>query len=248
MTPSKDQASTKEEIHSRPLGAVRERRAAPPHTPTAPTRITLVRHGHVHNPDNVIYGRLPGFGLSTVGRQQVEAAAAHLRDAELAAVFTSPQQRAVETSEILQHHHQDLAISRTDLVDEIRCYFEGHPAEEVEARGWDLYTGVDGGFEVPEEIGARGARFVAGVRARFPGQHVVVVTHGDVIAFTVLHTMHEGVQVSLRRSLARFGITDKYPATASLTTLIYLTTDPNEVPSIEYVRPYNDELLLASLS
>ncbi len=232
----------------RPSGSARRTRTTLPHDLTTPTRVTLVRHGHVHNPDNIIYGRLPGFGLSEVGRQQVEAAAAHLLDAELGAVFTSPQQRAMETAEILQRHHPDLAIRRTDLVDETRCYFEGHPAEEVEARGWDLYTGVDGGYEVPEEVGARGAQFVAVIRARFAGQHITVVTHGDVIAFTVLHVMRDTVHVSRKRTLARFGIIDKYPATASLTTLIYLTTDPNEVPSVEYVRPYDEDLLQASLS
>ena len=29
----------------------------------------LVRHGEVHNPDAVIYGHLPGFGLSECGRR-----------------------------------------------------------------------------------------------------------------------------------------------------------------------------------
>jgi broad specificity phosphatase PhoE len=213
-----------------------------------PTRITLVRHGHVHNPDNVIYGRLPGFRLSTAGRRQAKAAALLLRGANLSAVFTSPQQRTIETAEILQRHHPNLAIRQTGLVDEVRSYFEGHPAEEVEARGWDLYTGVDDGFEAPDEVGARGAQFVAKVRAKFSGQHVTVVTHGDVIAFTLLHAMHETVQVSSKRSLARFGITDRYPATASLTTLIYHSTDPEEAPSIEYVRPYDDDPPQASLS
>ena len=28
------------------------------------TTVHLVRHGEVHNPDKVLYGRLPGFGLS----------------------------------------------------------------------------------------------------------------------------------------------------------------------------------------
>ncbi len=34
------------------------------------TSITLVRHGHVHNPDGLIYGRLPGFRLSEAGRSK----------------------------------------------------------------------------------------------------------------------------------------------------------------------------------
>ena len=30
----------------------------------APTVVHLVRHGEVHNPEKVLYGRLPGFRLS----------------------------------------------------------------------------------------------------------------------------------------------------------------------------------------
>ena len=69
------------------------------------TRITLVRHGHVHNPDNLVYGRLPGFRLSTVGRKQAASAAAHLSSVHLAALFCSPQLRAQETGEHLLQHH-----------------------------------------------------------------------------------------------------------------------------------------------
>ena len=179
---------------------------------------------------------------------QVEAAAAHLKDTNLGALFASPQQRAAETAEILRRHHPGLSIETAHLMDEIRCFFEGHPAEEVEARGWDLYTDVVGDFETPEVIAARGVRFVAETRATYAAGHVAVVTHGDVIAFTVLRAMQDTAHVSRKRTLARYGISDAYPATASLTTLIYRSADPDEVPTIEYVRPYGADLTLDSLS
>ncbi len=62
-----------------------------------------------------------------------------------AALYASPQLRAVETAEILRGEVADLPIIVAPLIDEIDCYFEGHPMEEVGARGWDLYTGVDDG-------------------------------------------------------------------------------------------------------
>ena len=34
------------------------------------TTVHLLRHGEVHNPDRVLYGRLPGFHLSDLGRRQ----------------------------------------------------------------------------------------------------------------------------------------------------------------------------------
>jgi len=54
---------------------------------TSQTSISLIRHGHVHNPDNIVYGRLPGFRLSELGREQAQAVAAYWRDKPLAAVF-----------------------------------------------------------------------------------------------------------------------------------------------------------------
>ena len=38
-------------------------------------QIHLVRHGEVFNPQGVLYGRLPGYGLSDLGRRMAQAAA-----------------------------------------------------------------------------------------------------------------------------------------------------------------------------
>ena len=35
----------------------------------ARTTIHLMRHGEVHNPEGILYGRLPGYHLSELGRQ-----------------------------------------------------------------------------------------------------------------------------------------------------------------------------------
>lgn len=212
------------------------------------TQITLVRHGHVHNPDDIVYGRLPGFGLSAVGRQQVEAAARSLEEAELRALYSSPQQRAQETAKIIQEVHPDLEIATAPTIDEIDNYFEGHPVTEVAARGWDLYTGVDNGYETPRDIAARAASFIMRARRLHTGQHIAAVSHGDVIAFAVLWAMQQAIEVSRKRSLDRFGIEDRYPATASLTTLRYASDDPNVLPDLVYVRPYGSDLALAALS
>lgn len=43
-----------------------------------PKRLHLVRHGEVHNPDRILYGRLPNYRLSDAGKQMADAAAAHI--------------------------------------------------------------------------------------------------------------------------------------------------------------------------
>ena len=62
------------------------------------TAVHLVRHGEVHNPEGILYGRLPGYGLSEVGREQALRVAEHLATADVAALFVSPMQRAQETA------------------------------------------------------------------------------------------------------------------------------------------------------
>jgi broad specificity phosphatase PhoE len=59
-----------------------------------------VRHGEVFNPERVLYGRLPGFTLSDLGRQMAEAAAADLvdRGRPVARVIASPLQRTQESA------------------------------------------------------------------------------------------------------------------------------------------------------
>ena len=60
--------------------------------------VHLARHGHVHNPDDVVYARLPGFGLSAMGRMQAAALASRLETRQLTRIVASPLQRAVETA------------------------------------------------------------------------------------------------------------------------------------------------------
>jgi broad specificity phosphatase PhoE len=60
--------------------------------------VHLLRHGEVHNPDGVLYGRLPGFRLSDRGRDQADVVAKALAGADLAVVLASPMQRAQETA------------------------------------------------------------------------------------------------------------------------------------------------------
>lgn len=64
------------------------------------THVHLVRHGEVHNPDGVLYGRLPDFHLSDLGRRMAERVAEYLVEggADVAHVVASPLERAQETA------------------------------------------------------------------------------------------------------------------------------------------------------
>lgn len=61
--------------------------------------IRLVRHGEVHNPEHILYGRIPGYHLSELGHAMADAAAASLAGHPVAALYASPLQRTQESAE-----------------------------------------------------------------------------------------------------------------------------------------------------
>ena len=62
--------------------------------------VHLVRHGLVHNPDKVLYGRLPGFRLADVGERMADAVADYLvaQKVPIKRVIASPLERAQQTA------------------------------------------------------------------------------------------------------------------------------------------------------
>lgn len=60
-----------------------------------------MRHGEVHNPGRVLYGRLPNFTLSVAGRGMARAAAeyVHALERPLGALVCSPLQRTRESAQ-----------------------------------------------------------------------------------------------------------------------------------------------------
>jgi broad specificity phosphatase PhoE len=63
------------------------------------TVVHLLRHGEVHNPTGILYGRLPGFGLSTAGEAMAEKAAAWFTDKDVVHLVSSPLERARRTAQ-----------------------------------------------------------------------------------------------------------------------------------------------------
>ncbi|GAA1970011.1 histidine phosphatase family protein [Kitasatospora viridis] len=77
------------------------------------TVVHLMRHGEVHNPEGVLYGRLPGYHLSDLGRQMADRVAEHLADRDITHVVASPLERAQETAgPIGKAHGLDIAVDQ----------------------------------------------------------------------------------------------------------------------------------------
>jgi len=91
--------------------------------------VHLMRHGEVHNPDGVLYGRLPGFHLSERGYRMADRLGEYFgaqRDAgaAIAHLVASPLLRAQETAAPTAAA-LGLEIETDDRVIEAENHFEG---------------------------------------------------------------------------------------------------------------------------
>jgi broad specificity phosphatase PhoE len=91
---------------------------------TGATVVHLLRHGKVHNPDQILYGRLPGYRLAASGRAMAEGVADHLRGTDIGYLAASSLQRAQETARPLAVL-TGLPVITDDRVIEAANDFEG---------------------------------------------------------------------------------------------------------------------------
>jgi broad specificity phosphatase PhoE len=149
----------------------------------AETLVHLVRHGQVENPRRVLYGRLPGFNLSPVGRAQAELLARYFAALPVAAVWSSPLERAQQTAAGIAEAH-GLEVQTDVRLIEASNLFEGaagnvawyllrHPA-----LWWKLRDpGGPSWGERNVDLAARIQDAVTSAREAWPGRHVVLVSH-----------------------------------------------------------------------
>jgi len=100
--------------------------------------VHLLRHGEVHNPDGVLYGRLPEFHLSALGREMARMLAGHFREqveagARITYLAASPLDRAQETAAPTAEALR-LQIHTDSRIIEAENYFEGMKVTKAELR------------------------------------------------------------------------------------------------------------------
>jgi broad specificity phosphatase PhoE len=155
----------------------------------AVTTCYLTRHCDVANPRRVLYGHLPNFGLSTKGQEQGRALGRLLRESQVAAVYTSPLQRALETAALLVAGLPTpvQVIERADLIEaEFGRYLQGTRYKDVlwrKPRWWVhmAWPGLVHGDESMRQMHDRVDRVVREGLKAHPGETFVCISHGDPI-------------------------------------------------------------------
>jgi broad specificity phosphatase PhoE len=200
------------------------------------TTVYFVRHGQVHNPQSIIYGRLPRFRLSARGVAEARAAGRLMSTILLSAAYTSPLLRARQTAKEIVAFHPQLKLRHSALLNEVLTVFEGQPSLVGDQRRDDYYTGIGPPYEQPADIVQRVLQFFETVRRRHKGQNIMAVTHGDVVTFTMLWAGGFALSPHNKANLKAIGF-NGYPATGSITAFSFRTDSERELPEVRYFQP-----------
>ena len=154
-----------------------------------PTRLYLIRHADVENPNKVLYGHLDGFQLSALGRAQAAALGDRLRTEDLSRIVSSPLARAVETARLINERLARPAVLETDpelREAEFSRYLQGLPYWQVPLRRplWFVHKarrGLVPGDESVDKLGGRVLEVIRRLAREHPGETMAVVSHADPI-------------------------------------------------------------------
>jgi broad specificity phosphatase PhoE len=200
------------------------------------TVVHLLRHGEVHNPDKVLYGRLPGYRLSETGEAMALAAAEGLADSvashpPITRVVSSPLERARQTAAPIAGK-LDLPVEVDDRLIEAGNAFEGlrvgvgDGALRSPQHWWKLRNPFRPSWGEPYvEIAARMLAAVEAARDAARGAAAVCVSHQLPIWTLRLHL--EGRRYAHDPRRRQCGL-------ASVTSLTY---DGDRFVGLSYAEP-----------
>lgn len=204
------------------------------------TIIHLLRHGEVENPRGILYGNLPNFHLSELGRAMAERAAKAVTDRDIARLVSSPLERARETAAPVATALK-LPIATDDRLVEPTNEFEGEKfgVGDASFRKLATWRRLRNPFrpswgEPYRKIVVRMLAAMADARAAVEGREAVLVSH-QLPIWTVRRYV-EG------RPLWH----DPRRRRCTLASLTSFTYDGERIVSVEYAEPAADLLPAAT--
>ena len=200
------------------------------------TVVHLVRHGEVHNPDKILYGRLPDYHLSTTGHAMAKRVAEYFRGTDVTHLRCSPMERTQETmapiAEVL-----GLPVLIDGRVIEAENYLEGRQVSIASALRtprvwWQLRNPLRPSWgEAYPAVVARMRLAMRDAAEQAAGHEAIIVTH------------QLPVWMARRDAEGRPLVHDprqRECALASVTSFTYLD---GRITSISYTEPAADLLL-----
>ncbi|MFT5222515.1 MAG: putative phosphomutase (TIGR03848 family) [Glaciecola sp.] len=156
--------------------------------------VLLVRHATTPTTGTRLYGRKRGVHINDAGIAQAEAAAAHLADTKLAAVYTSPMERARETAAIVARPHGIKPKVRAGLNEvDYGDWTDKTLVSLRKRKEWSVIQQTPSRFSFPggESLLHASSRIAGAVEAlaaaHKPKDTFVVVSHADLIRMLIAH-------------------------------------------------------------
>jgi broad specificity phosphatase PhoE len=195
------------------------------------TVVHVMRHGEVHNPDKILYGRLPGFRLSADGEAMAEKAAAWFAGRDITHLVASPLERAQQTAQPIART-LELPVGTDDRLIEAGNAFEGlrvgvgDGVLRAPQHWWKLRNPFRPSWGEPYvEIAARMLAAVEAARDAARGSEAVLVSHQLPIWTLRMHV--EGRRYAHDPRRRQCGL-------ASVTSLTY---EDDKVVHVSYAEP-----------
>jgi probable phosphomutase (TIGR03848 family) len=168
--------------------------------------LLLIRHAITDWVGERLAGWTPGIHLSEEGRAQAAALARLLAEAPLAAIYSSPLERTLETARPLADAH-GLTVKVREGLGEARCGdWTGRTLKELQKDDlWPIVQTYPSGFRFPggesmREIQARMVAELDAIRDAHGGQIVAAVSHADPIRTAAAY--YAGLPLDLFQRLA----------------------------------------------
>jgi probable phosphoglycerate mutase len=168
------------------------------------TTFLFIRHGHHELLGKRFVARRPGVHLSAEGQRQAEEVASRLSDQGIAAIYSSPLERAQETAAPLSKR-LGLEIQTAEELNEIDIgEWTDLPMDEIGRqpgwRDWNAFRSctLPPGGELMLEAQRRVVQLLWVLRERHHGQTVALFSHGDIIRGAMAHFLGVHLDLFLR--------------------------------------------------
>ena len=175
--------------------------------------LLLIRHAQNDWVGERLAGWTPGVHLNEVGRAQAATLAQQLAEVPLAAIYSSPLERTLETAQPLAETW-DLAVEVREGLGEARYGdWTGRNLEELQKEElWPVVQVYPGGARFPggesmREVQARIVAEIDAIRDGHAGQTVAVVSHSDPIKMAVAHYAGLPLDLFQRLTIAPASVT-----------------------------------------
>ena len=157
------------------------------------TRLLLVRHGATTLSAEDRFAGSTDVPLSDEGRRQATRLGERLADDRIAAVYSSPMRRTIETAALIAEPHKLVTVTKPGLREIDHGHWEGLTRAEVEERYRDEYarweqdpfTVAPSGGECGVDVMARVLPVIRAIVEAHPDQNVLVVSHKATIRLAI---------------------------------------------------------------